>query len=131
MFGTAVALLSVNVSAQNVKSVDPGFSVHNYKQPHKAKLAKKMESQQYNPQIDVTVEPRMGNRFKHTPKYADRPASIILGATQSGKEFKLNPLESPHHYKSHDTEFNNTSASRSRLAVKMDSSENDNGIRID
>jgi hypothetical protein len=124
-------LLSINVSAQINKNADPGFSVHNYKQPHKAKLAKKMESRQDNPQIDVTVEPRMGNRFNHTPKYAARPASIIVGATQSGKEFNLNPLDSPHHYKSHELNGADDSAKQDRLAVKSGKSEKDNGSRID
>jgi len=131
LFGSAVVLLSINVSAQINNNADPGFSVHNYKQPHKAKLAKKMESRQDNPQIDVSVEPRMGNRFNHTPKYAARPALIIVGATQSGKEFNLNPLNSPHHYKSHKTNDVGDSADQTRLAVNSEKSEKDNGTRID
>jgi len=87
-----------------------------------------LESLQDNPQIGVTVEPRMGNRFHHTPKYAARPASILVG---SGKEFKLNPLDSPHHYKSHETNDVGDSADQTRLAVKSEKSEKDNGTRVD
>lgn len=116
-------LLSVNASAQSVNNVDPGFSVHNYKQPHKAKLAKKMDSKLNNPNVEVTVESRIGNRFNHTPKYAARPATIILGATQSGKEFNLNPLQSPHHYKLHDVEVDRMLVSRSRVAKTTGSTD--------
>lgn len=99
-FAVATFLFITNTaSAQSRNLVDPGFSVNNYKHPNKAKKAKALEAAPEEAAANAIVEPRRGNRFNNTPKYATRPSSRVLLGTESGREVYLNPFKSPHHYK--------------------------------
>ncbi len=131
LFGAALLLIGGSVHAQKNVNVDPGISIHNYKQPHKARMAKRAEVESSNSQVNFILPSRIGNRFSHTPKYANRPATVVLGATQVGKDFNLNPLDSPHHYKLHDTGSAKGSTSETRVAVTQPSQSTNNSDRVD
>ena len=96
---------TANVFAQTTVQVDPGVSVNNYKHPNKAKKAKELSAETNTvtvPNIG-TVEKvtaaRERSRVKHAPKYASRPATLVLPGAGVEKGVQTNPLSSPRHYK--------------------------------
>jgi hypothetical protein len=123
-------LISNVVSAQSSTLVDPGFSVNNYKHPNKAKKAKSMQAAPEGSAANALVEPRRGNRFSNTPKYATRPGSRVLLETESGREVYLNPFHSPHHYKT-PASTATSEVSESRYALKRSSVPQDSTTRLD
>ncbi|MPR37054.1 hypothetical protein [Salmonirosea aquatica] len=118
------------VSAQSNTIVDPGYSVNNYKHPNKAKKAKAMQAAPEGTAANAIVEPRRGNRFSHTPKYASRPGSRVLLGTESGREVYLNPFHSPHHYKTPGSTVMPETAEK-RYAIKQTPARQDSTMRLD
>lgn len=90
------------VQAQSKSSVDPGISTHNYKHPNKAAQARESETKIRVSNLG-TVERYVKNRrsgySSSTPKYAVRPASLVLIRTSPKEGLALNPLTSPRNYK--------------------------------
>jgi len=93
-----------NVNAQSI--VDPGVSTHNYKHPQKAAKAK--ANQDSDKTIRVanmnTIESyyKRQNRGKYvntTPKYAPRPATLVVSREYQVEGVDINPLVSPRNYK--------------------------------
>jgi hypothetical protein len=95
-------LAAAPVVAQNSSIVDPGVSTHNYKHPNKATKARQTESQVRVPSIN-TVERygkmRQNGRTSNTPKYAPRPATLVVVKTSQQEETHLNSLTSTRNYK--------------------------------
>lgn len=84
--------------------VDPGVSVHNYKHPNKAVLAKKMQptlSRGSTSRVGIvkrSLTSPMPRTYHQTPKYARRSGWTFFrrsSAVRSG----INPLTNPNHYK--------------------------------
>jgi hypothetical protein len=96
----AVTIFSSQVSAQSI--VDPGISVHNYKHPNKAAIAK-----QSRPAVQVATMKTVENAGKYqrsrymssTPKYAPRPATLVVMREYKVEGVDINPLISPRNYK--------------------------------
>lgn len=122
--------ISNTANAQNRVQVDPGFSVNNYKHPNKAKSAKAMQAAPEGAIANAIVEPRRGNRFAHTPKYASRPGSRVLLETESGREVYLNPFNSPHNYKTPASTITPEN-SEPRFASKENSTPQESTTRLD
>jgi hypothetical protein len=97
VFGT------VAVSAQSV--IDPGVSVHNYKHPNKAAKAKTVQEDKAIRVANMnTVESyykrqNRGRNVSTTPKYAPRPASLVVVKSYQKEGVDINPLVSPRNYK--------------------------------
>ncbi|KQS28150.1 hypothetical protein [Dyadobacter sp. Leaf189] len=97
----AITILSFQAKAQSI--VDPGISVHNYKHPNKAAAAKANRKNTVEVANLKTVE-RAGKyqRSKYmstTPKYAPRPATMVVMREYKVEGVQLNPLTSPRNYK--------------------------------
>ncbi|CAG5069218.1 hypothetical protein DYBT9623_01954 [Dyadobacter sp. CECT 9623] len=96
----ATAIFTVESNAQSI--VDPGVSVHNYKHPNKAAQAKTKQ-----PKVQVatinTVERngkfQRGKYMSTTPKYAPRPATLVVVRDYKVEGIEINPLLSPRNYK--------------------------------
>jgi hypothetical protein len=97
-----IAVANDNASAQSRSIVDPGISTHNYKHPNKAAQAKSSANSIRVPTIN-TIE-RFGkirgtNRGSSTPKYATRPAALVIQRTSEVEKLQINPLASSRNYK--------------------------------
>jgi len=94
---------AANLKAQSM--VDPGVSTHNYKHPQKAAKAKAIENGSKTIRVANinTVEAfyKMQNRRNviTTPKYAPRPATLVVTRSYESEGNDLNPLLSPRNYK--------------------------------
>lgn len=84
--------------------VDPGVSVHNYKHPNKAILAKKRQPQEVRRSTSrvgivrrSTVSP-MPRTYHQTPRYARR-SGFTFFRRSNPRPTVLNPLTNPNHYK--------------------------------
>lgn len=97
--------LSVSAKAQSI--TDPGVSSHNYKHPNKAAQAKAKGNQSSN-SIRVANMNTVESFYKHqnrggytitTPKYAPRPATLVVTRTYQIEGIDINPLLSPRNYK--------------------------------
>jgi hypothetical protein len=99
----AATILSLSAEAQSI--VDPGISVHNYKHPNKAAQAKAMSGNQKIvrvPTLNTVEQYGKYNRSKvssNTPKYAPRPAALVVTRTYQPQGLQLDPLRSPANYK--------------------------------
>lgn len=85
--------------------VDPGISVHNYKHPHKAKMADSMQQARSSHHLPsrVGIVPRAvivprGVVQPSTPKYRQRPGWSIF-RNPNPMPTRLNPLTNPGNYK--------------------------------
>ncbi|TLV03071.1 hypothetical protein [Dyadobacter luticola] len=85
--------------------VDPGISVYNYKHPNKAAQAKasgkemhKVRVESYNTLEQYGKHNRMRN-YSTTPKYAPRPARLVVAREYKVQGVEINPLNSPRNYK--------------------------------
>jgi hypothetical protein len=105
-FASAIILAvfgTVAVSAQSV--IDPGVSVHNYKHPNKAAKAKTVQEDKAIRVANMnTVESyykrqNRGRNVSTTPKYAPRPASLVVVKSYQKEGVDINPLVSPRNYK--------------------------------
>jgi hypothetical protein len=94
---------SAAVNAQSI--VDPGVSVYNYKHPNKAAKAKAVQEDKT---IRVANKNAVEGYYKRqnkaanvssTPKYAPRPASLVVLKTYQKEGVDINPLISPRNYK--------------------------------
>lgn len=102
-----IALIIVGLGGANAQSVvDPGVSTHNYKHPQKAAKAKAAQDAGKTIQVANinTIESyyKRQNRGKYvntTPKYAPRPASLVVTRTYQSEGVDINPLVSPRNYK--------------------------------
>jgi len=94
---------TANLKAQSL--VDPGISTHNYKHPQKAAKAKVLENGSKS--IRVANINTAEAFYKHqnrrnlitTPKYAVRPATLVVIRSYEEEGNDLNPLLSPRNYK--------------------------------
>jgi len=84
--------------------VDPGVSVHNYKHPNKALLAKKRQpvlSRRTTSRVGIvkrsSVSP-MPRTYHQTPKYAPRSGWTFFRRS-AVVPHGINPLTNPNHYK--------------------------------
>jgi hypothetical protein len=92
---TLLSLVSFsNSQAQTL--TDPGMSVHNYKMPNKAVLAKKQNPEQH---FVSTMNPVSGVELQQTAKYAVTPASIVFAIDPKKQTMNINPLSSVANYK--------------------------------
>ena len=97
-----VGLLTVAANAQSV--VDPGISVYNYKHPNKAAQAKAARKDQKTIRVaNMRTIERFGKyQTKYastTPKYAPRPAALVVTREYKPEGVEINPLTSPRNYK--------------------------------
>ena len=95
-----------SVSAQSI--VDPGISTHNYKHPNKAAVAKSKQVRTVSVASLNTVESYYKRQNRNTfvtttPKYAPRPAALVVTRTYQKESIHLNPHLSPRNYKSQNT----------------------------
>ena len=104
----AATILSISAQAQSI--VDPGVSVHNYKHPNKAAQAKAISGNKNAVRVPTlgTVEQygkysriRSGS---NTPKYAPRPAALVVTRNYKAEGVDINPLVSPRNYKTPNIE---------------------------
>lgn len=91
------ALLGVSVLSLTfaVAQSDPGISTHNYKHPNKAKIAKK----QNQGNTVTVVSTQQSTTPNNMPKYASRPASLVVETSGVEKETQINPLVADRNYK--------------------------------
>jgi hypothetical protein len=95
-------IIPVSAIAQSSSPADAGISTHNYKHPNKAAAAK-----QTQPTIRVsslsTIEKygkiRGNDQGISTPKYASRPATLVVTRTYEKESTLINPLTSSRNYK--------------------------------
>jgi len=95
-------LFTVAASAQSI--VDPGISVYNYKHPNKAAQAKAAGKDQNTIRVaNMRTVERFGKyqtRYVNTtPKYAPRPATLVVTREYKPQGVEINPLTSPRNYK--------------------------------
>jgi len=109
LFSIVVAVGILLASSSYVKSqsqVDPGISTHNYKHPNKAAMAKKNASVIRVSTLG-TIERfgklRGNNYSSSTPKYAVRPAALVIYKTYNIEKVAINPLTSDRNYKTVNT----------------------------
>jgi len=100
----------VAVSAKAQSITDPGISVYNYKHPNKAAQAKAKGNQ--GKSVRVANLNTIESFYKHqnrggytitTPKYAPRPATLVVTRTYQKDGVNINPLVSPRNYKAQNT----------------------------
>ncbi len=105
----ALVLCGFGVSAQEKEKskVDPGVSVHNYKHPHKAKKAEKLQKLQRRGQfasgVGIGRRPIMAPDARYqpnTPKYRKRSLWVFPVKSRPSPT-RLNPLTNPGNYKTH------------------------------
>lgn len=97
-----VGLLTVAAKAQSI--IDPGISVYNYKHPNKAAQAKAAGKDQKTIRVaNMRTIERFGKyQTKYastTPKYAPRPAALVVTREYKPEGVEINPLTSPRNYK--------------------------------
>ncbi|GGH28083.1 hypothetical protein ACN9ML_06965 [Dyadobacter endophyticus] len=95
-------LFTIAASAQSI--VDPGISVYNYKHPNKAAQAKAAGKDQNTIRVaNIRTVERFGKyqtRYvSTTPKYAPRPATLVVTREYKPEGVEINPLNSPRNYK--------------------------------
>ncbi|MCF0070019.1 hypothetical protein LZD49_06020 [Dyadobacter sp. CY261] len=95
-------LFTVAASAQSI--VDPGISVYNYKHPNKAAQAKAAGKDQNTIRVaNIRTVERFGKYQKGyvstTPKYAPRPATLVVIREYKPEGVEISPLTSPRNYK--------------------------------
>ena len=91
-------------TAKAQSNIDAGISTHNYKHPNKAAQAKSMSSKKTVRVANLaTVEGHYKRQNRGTmittPKYAPRPAALVVVRTAEKEGNDLNPLLSPRNYK--------------------------------
>jgi hypothetical protein len=97
-----VGLTTGAVVAQNKTIVDPGVSTHNYKHPNKAAKASESQNEIRVPsqnRVERYSKMRHNGRKSSTPKYAPRPAALVVVKTSEKEESLVNPLTSSRNYK--------------------------------
>lgn len=95
-------LFTLTATAQSI--VDPGISVYNYKHPNKAAKAKAAGKDQNTIRVaNMRTVERFGKyqqgSFSTTPKYAPRPATLVVTREYKPQGVEINPLTSPRNYK--------------------------------
>lgn len=106
---SAIVLAVLGTVAVNAQSVDSGVSVHNYKHPNKAAKAKAaQEDKSIRVANSNTIESyykrqNRGKNVSSTPKYAPRPASLVVTKSYDKEGVDINPLVSPRNYKTPQT----------------------------
>ena len=104
-FLIAILFVGLFTAAANAQSiVDPGISVYNYKHPNKAAQAKAAGKDQKTIRVaNMRTVERFGKyQTKHastTPKYAPRPAALVVTREYKPEGVEINPLTSPRNYK--------------------------------
>ncbi|MCF0050888.1 hypothetical protein LXM25_12515 [Dyadobacter sp. LJ53] len=115
-------LVTLNAKAQSI--VDPGVSVHNYKHPNKAAKAKAKRGNDvvvYNLNTIETYSKHQRSRYvSNTPKYAPRPATLVITRRYTPEGVDINPLISPRNYK---TPTNTASSNNTEVADYYNSSD--------
>ncbi|MCE6989983.1 hypothetical protein [Dyadobacter sp. CY323] len=95
-------MLTFSTKAQSI--VDPGISVHNYKHPNKAAQAKSNGEQKSVRVANYNTVERAGKSQRrrdvsNTPKYAPRPATLVVVREYKKEGIEINPLLSSRNYK--------------------------------
>ncbi|WP_353719608.1 hypothetical protein [Dyadobacter sp. 676] len=95
-------LFTIAARAQSI--VDPGISVYNYKHPNKAAQAKAAGKDQNTIRVaNLRTVERFGKyqqgTVSTTPKYAPRPATLVVTREYKPEGVEINPLTSPRNYK--------------------------------
>ncbi|GAB3171327.1 hypothetical protein [Telluribacter humicola] len=105
VFAAVFALVTTSAFAQSKVQVDPGVSVHNYKHPNKAQKAKQLNDDRTTVEVpsvglvERVTTARQRGKVRHTPKYANRPASLVVPVDGTKDDSQINPLNSPGNYK--------------------------------
>lgn len=114
------------VQAQSI--IDPGVSVHNYKHPNKAAKAKAADNSPKTIRVASinTVESfyKRQNRNTNvttTPKYAPRPATLVVTKTYEKEAVNINPLLSPRNYKTSNVLQNKENLETADYQISSDS----------
>ena len=94
-------LLTATVSFGQSKA-DPGISTSNYKHPHKARIAKKQNPDQNAIQVVSANTVEKQAAYKGVPKYANRPASLVVTSPGVEQEAQINPLVASRNYKTNN-----------------------------
>ncbi|QRR00355.1 hypothetical protein [Dyadobacter sandarakinus] len=96
------SLAFAELKAQSI--VDPGVSIHNYKHPNKAAKARALAGEagtvkvpSYNTVNRFSKARNSGDLI--TPKYAPRPAALVIVRERPVEKMQLDPLSSPANYK--------------------------------
>jgi hypothetical protein len=117
-----VSALSLTFAVAQSNQVDPGISTHNYKHPNKAKLAKK----QNQGNTITVVSNQQSKTLNNMPKYASRPASLVVETPGVGNEAHINPLVAERNYKT-----SKASTTRAMEATATRSNSNIDSTTID
>jgi hypothetical protein len=117
-------LATGSVVAQNKTIVDPGVSTHNYKHPNKAAKASESQNEIRVPSQN-TVERYSKMRYSgpktSTPKYAPRPAALVVVRTTEKEDALVNPLTSSRNYKTAKVGGRTQNAALANYEVSRDS----------
>lgn len=102
--------------AQSQSIVDPGVSVYNYKHPNKAAKAKALDANKNTVRVPSMNTVARYSKQQHrgeyitTPKYAPRPATLVVTRKYNSEGIEINPLNSPRNYKTPNTKVNSTNS---------------------
>ncbi|WP_221392339.1 hypothetical protein [Dyadobacter sp. NIV53] len=115
-----------SVRAQS--SVDAGVSTHNYKHPNKAAAARAKQSTGKTITVASlnTVESYYKRQNRNTfvtttPKYAPRPAALVVTRTYQKENLHLNPHLSPRNYKTQNTYQSKSNMETADYQISSDS----------
>ncbi|GGM92289.1 hypothetical protein GCM10010967_26810 [Dyadobacter beijingensis] len=108
-----IGLFTITANAQSI--VDPGISVYNYKHPNKAAQAKAAGKDQKTVRVaNIRTVERFGKYqqgyVSTTPKYAPRPATLVVTREYKPEGVEINPLLSPRNYKTPTISVNKDTA---------------------
>ena len=102
-FSALILAVFASLSVKAQSTVDAGISTHNYKHPNKAAKAKAAKGDGVRVATIGTIDSyyKRQNRgtINTTPKYAPRPAALVITRTFKDEGNDLNPLLSPRNYK--------------------------------
>lgn len=97
----SVALVLSALGGNAQVQVDPGISPNNYKHPNKAKKAQAAQQTVEVPTLEQ-VKKQEAESEGHkivTPKYAKRPATLVVAQPSEESGVQVNPMKSPANYK--------------------------------
>lgn len=125
------ALITTSASAQSQVQVDPGVSVHNYKHPNKAQKARQINDDRATVEVpsiglvERVTTARERKKVRHTPKYANRPAALVVPVGGEKEGSTINPLNSPRNYKTRSaSKSSNTNVAELPAAGKQSQTGN-------
>lgn len=97
----SVALVLSALGGNAQVQVDPGISANNYKHPDKARKAQAKQEVMEVPTLDQVKRREADSDAPKTvtPKYAKRPATLVIEHPAREGGVEMNPMKSPANYK--------------------------------